>query len=135
LTVLPIRLDGDVADDANAVNPAKMISEAKLCKAGTGKKSVLLKSPLEGPNELKALWDLAREVRGYLKKNPVDADYVIYADYVFCPKMGAGVRAFCGVRPQGRVGNHRSAELAPSGLPEHQADIDRKLQQAPCESL
>jgi hypothetical protein len=34
---------------------------------------------------MKILWDLAREFREYVKKNPVDADYVLYADYVFNP--------------------------------------------------
>ena len=50
------------------------------------KQSVLLKASLADPNELKALWDLAREFRDYVKKNPIDADYVLYADYVFNPQ-------------------------------------------------
>jgi hypothetical protein len=29
---------------------------------------------------------LAREFRDYAKKNPTDADYVLYADYVFNPQ-------------------------------------------------
>jgi hypothetical protein len=40
-----------------------------------------------GPNELKILWDLAREFREYCRKNPSGADYALYADYGFNPEQ------------------------------------------------
>jgi hypothetical protein len=30
---------------------------------------------------MKRLWDFAREVRGFSRKNPLDADYILYTDY------------------------------------------------------
>jgi hypothetical protein len=63
-----------------------MINEAGLCKARAAKQSVLLKASQADPNELKSLWDLAREFRDYARKNPPEADYVLYADYVFNPQ-------------------------------------------------
>ena len=115
---------------ASADNLAKMINEAGLCKAVPAKQSVLLKASQADPNEMKVLWDLAREFRDYVKKNPTDADYVLYADYRLHPaKLGAGIRAFRCVRPPGRVGHRGYAELASPRLPEHQADIEGRLRQ------
>jgi hypothetical protein len=57
-----------------------------LCKAEPAKQALLLKASQADPNEMKVLWDLAREFRDYAKKNPVDADYVLYADYRFNPQ-------------------------------------------------
>lgn len=59
-----------------------MINDAKLCRALPSKDTLLLRSSQEGPNEMKKLWDLARDFRDYVKKNPHDADYVLYADYI-----------------------------------------------------
>jgi hypothetical protein len=78
---------GDAANTASSTDLAKMINDAGLCKALPAKESVLLKASQADPNELKILWDLAREFRDYVKKNPLDADYVLYADYVFNPQQ------------------------------------------------
>jgi len=86
LVVFPARIGGNAADAASATDLAKMITDAGLCKAAPAKQSVLLKASQADPNELKALWDMAREFRDHAKKNPADADYVLYADYVFNPK-------------------------------------------------
>jgi hypothetical protein len=86
LVVFPVRIGGNAADAASAADLAKMITDAGLCKAVPAKQSVLLKATHDDPNELKALWDMAREFRDYAKKNPADADYVLYAVYVFNPK-------------------------------------------------
>ena len=72
--------------DASAADLAKMINDAGLCQADAAKQSLLLKASQADPNELKVLWDLAREFRDYVKKNPTDADYVLYADYIFSPQ-------------------------------------------------
>jgi hypothetical protein len=86
LMVFPARIGGNAADFASAADLAKMITDAGLCKAVPAKQSALLKASQADPNELKALWDMAREFRDYAKKNPADADYVLYADYVFNPR-------------------------------------------------
>ena len=41
---------------------------------------------MNDPNEMNKLMDMAREFRGYVKKNPPDTDYVLYADYLFTPE-------------------------------------------------
>ena len=38
------------------------------------------------PNELKTLWNLAREFRNFVRTHPPAADYALYADYVFNPQ-------------------------------------------------
>jgi hypothetical protein len=85
LVVFPARIGGNAADATSAADLAKMIDDAGLCKAAPAKQPVLLKASQPDPNELKALWDMAREFRDYAKKNPADADYVLYADYGFNP--------------------------------------------------
>ncbi len=84
LVVFPVRLGG-AADAASAADLVKMINDAGLLKAAPARESPLLKAPQADPNEMKVLWDLAREFREYVKRSPVDADYVLYADYVFNP--------------------------------------------------
>jgi hypothetical protein len=86
LMVFPVRIGGEAVDEASAADLAKMINEAGLCKAVPAKQSVLLKASQADPNELKALWDLSREFRDYVKKNRPEADYVLYADYIFNPQ-------------------------------------------------
>jgi hypothetical protein len=86
LAVFPIRIGGNAADAAGAADVAKMIAAAGLCKAEAAKHSLLLKASQADPNELKVLWDLAREFRDHARNNPADADYVLYADYVFSPQ-------------------------------------------------
>jgi len=86
LIVFPVRIGGKAVDEASATHLAKMIKDARLCKAEPAKQSLLLKASQADPNELKALWGLAREFRDYARKNPATADYVLYADYVFNPQ-------------------------------------------------
>ncbi|HNW72376.1 MAG TPA: hypothetical protein PKN44_02005 [Bacteroidales bacterium] len=81
LMVFPLRVNGQ-ANNKGADELVKMINDMRMCKASAAKDEVLLKSSQEGPNELKKLWDLARDFRDYVKKNPVDADYALYADYI-----------------------------------------------------
>ena len=87
LTILPVRIGAieKAEDAATASDLARMINEAGLCKAAPAKQSLLLKASMNDPNEMNKLWALAREFRDYAKKNPSDADYVLYADYIFTP--------------------------------------------------
>jgi len=88
LVVFPVRvrIADNAADAASAADLAKMINDAGMCKAEPAKQPLLLKASQEDPNEAKVLWDLAREFRDYVKKNPTDADYVLYADCRFNPE-------------------------------------------------
>jgi hypothetical protein len=86
LMIFASRIGGTTVDTASAGNLAKMINEAGLCRAIPAEQTVLLKASLADPNEMKKLWYLAREFRDYIKQNPLDADYVLYADYIFNPQ-------------------------------------------------
>jgi len=83
--IYPVRMSGAV-NAGSATDLVKLIADAGLCMAAPAKQSVLLKATHDDPNEMKALWDMAREFRDYVKKNPADADYVLYADYGFNPQ-------------------------------------------------
>ncbi|MDP4281301.1 MAG: hypothetical protein Q8867_04050 [Bacteroidota bacterium] len=85
LMIFPVRMGEDVSK-TRADNLVKLIKEAGLCNTILAKDSILLKSSRENPNEMKVLWDLARDFRDYIKKNPKEADYVLYADYTFNPQ-------------------------------------------------
>lgn len=80
--VLGVRMDRGV-NVTNASDLAKRISEIKLFQTAVpAKHPVLLKASLSG-DQLEYLWAIAREFQAYVKKNPPDADYVLYADYIF----------------------------------------------------
>lgn len=85
LVIFPVRIGG-AANAASAKELATMISNAGLCTSTPAAQSPLLKASQADPNELKVLWALARDFREYCRKNPTDADYVLYADYVFNPE-------------------------------------------------
>lgn len=86
LAIYPVRAGGAV-QAASAIELASMISSAGLCTSIPAVLSPLLKSSQAEPNEMKILWDLAREFREYTRKNPADAEYVLYADYSFNPEQ------------------------------------------------
>jgi hypothetical protein len=86
LLVFSARVGGKAADALSATDLAGLINTGKLFTASPAGQAVLLKASQAEPNELKVLWDLAREFRDYARKNPPEADYVLYADYVFNPQ-------------------------------------------------
>lgn len=81
-----IRVAENATETGNAADLAKAINDAGLCQARAAQRTLLLKASQEDPNEAKVMWDLAREFREVVKKIPVDADYVLYADYRFNPQ-------------------------------------------------
>jgi hypothetical protein len=83
LMVLGVRMDGAV-NITNASDLAKRIGETKLFQAAVpAKQPALLEAKLAGGDQMRYLWTIAREFQAYVKKNPPDADYVLYADYIF----------------------------------------------------
>lgn len=85
LMAFPARIGGKEIDTGSAANLAKLINGAKLGTASAGQ-AMLLKSSQADPNEQKVLWNLARDFRESVRKNPPTADYTLYADYVFNPQ-------------------------------------------------
>jgi hypothetical protein len=86
LLVYPARIGGNKVSVASASNVVQLLNQAGLCKAIPAEQTILLKASQADPNELKALWDLAREFRDYVRAHPPAADYALYADYVFNPQ-------------------------------------------------
>ncbi len=86
LLVYPVRIGGNKVSVASASNVVQLLNKAGLCKAIPAEQTILLKASQADPNELKALWDLAREFRDYVRAHPPAADYALYADYVFNPQ-------------------------------------------------
>jgi hypothetical protein len=81
--VLGVRIDRAV-NVTNATDLAKRISQARLFQSVVpARQPVLLEAKITGGDQQKYLWALAREFQAYVKKNPPDADYVLYADYLF----------------------------------------------------
>ncbi len=88
LMVLPARVGmaDEAAEAGSAADLAKVVNDAGLCKAEAAKQSRSLEASKPDPNEMKILWDLARDFRDYARENPTDADYVLKAHYVFNPQ-------------------------------------------------
>jgi hypothetical protein len=86
LLVYPTRIGGKEVSVPGATNIVRLINQTGLCQAVPAEQPVLLKTSLADPNELKALWNLAGEFRGFVRTNPPAADYALYADYVFNPQ-------------------------------------------------
>jgi tetratricopeptide (TPR) repeat protein len=86
LTVFPAQV-GDTTISASSTQVVTMITDAGLCKAVPATQSVSLKVSRGDPNELKALWSLARAFREYCKTSPVGSDYALSADYAFNPEQ------------------------------------------------
>jgi hypothetical protein len=86
LLVYPARIGGNEVSVFSATNIVRLLNQAGLCKAVPAEQPMLLKTSLADPNELKALWNLAREFRDFVRTHPPAADYALYADYVFNPQ-------------------------------------------------
>jgi hypothetical protein len=86
LLVYSAGIVGKEASVPGATNVVRLLNQAGLCKAVPAKQTVPLKTSLPDPNEQKALWDLAREFRDFVRVHPPAADYVLYADYAFNPQ-------------------------------------------------
>lgn len=84
--IYPARIGGSEASVSSATNIAGLINAASLCQSVPAGQTMVLKASLADPNELKALWGLAREFRDYVRAHPPETDYALYADYVFNPQ-------------------------------------------------
>lgn len=84
LVVFPLRVMRQ-SDDYATGELVKLVNEGGLSKALISKNPLLLKPSVQDPNEMKALWDMAKQFRDYLKTNPQEGDYFLYGDYAFTP--------------------------------------------------
>lgn len=83
VVVIPVAAP-DRSENEVAGRIAKAISDARLFKSASNPTDpIALPHPRSDPNEMKMLWDLARELREYVQKHPPSADYVLCADYRF----------------------------------------------------
>lgn len=121
LVVFPVRarIAENAAQAGSAADLAKTINDAGLCKAEPAKQPLLLKASQADPNLMKVMWDLAREFREYVQKNPVDADYVLYADYRFNPQLWQA--GFVHFIVCDRKGEWVIADLQNSDCPDYQS--------------
>ncbi len=77
--VYPVRI-GSGTDKKCAAELAEMLNEQSVCQAVVSK--VDPKLQIKGdPNQQKVLWDTARAFRQFVRKNPPEVDYAMYADY------------------------------------------------------
>jgi len=86
LLVYQPRIGGNKTSVPSATNIVRLLNQVGLCKAVQAEQPILLKTSLADPNEMKALWNLAREFRDFVRTNPPAADFALYADYVFNPQ-------------------------------------------------
>ena len=86
LLVYPARIGGNETSVPSATNVVQLLNQAGLCKAVQAEQTVLLKTSLADPNEMKGLWNLAREFRDFVRAHPPATDYALYADYGFNPQ-------------------------------------------------
>lgn len=86
---------GDEWSPESATHLAQMINAAKLAKAAAAEKGPQL--DVKGDmNEQKVLWGMARAFREQVQKQPPDADYVLYPDYLMGKNVVGGVHfAIC----------------------------------------
>jgi len=84
--VYPPRIGGKQTSVQSATNLVALLNQTDFCKAEAADQPILLKASLADPNELKALWSLAREFREFIRAHPPAADYSLYADYAFNPE-------------------------------------------------
>jgi hypothetical protein len=80
LAVFPVRI-GSSLDTECAVHLARTLPRAAICQSGGIVRPVAFLASRPAANE-KTLWELAREVRDYVRKHPTGADYTLYAEYV-----------------------------------------------------
>lgn len=118
LVVFPART-GATVDAASAASVAALLNEAKLFAARPATDAPTLDTPPPDPNEMKMLWDLARAFRAWLKAHPQDADYALYADYVFTP--GRWEAGFVHFVVCDRAGEWVVVDLRNSHHPDYQA--------------
>jgi len=86
MEVYPPRVGGQEPSLSSATNVVRLIKATALCQAVPADQPLVLKASLADPNELKALWSLAREFRDYVRAHPPATDYALYADYAFNPQ-------------------------------------------------
>jgi hypothetical protein len=84
MTVFPVRIGVDANHTAGSGGIVDGINKAGLLRAVAAQNPLPFSSRLSS-NELRWLWDLARDFREYVRNNPVDSEYALCANYGFNP--------------------------------------------------
>lgn len=119
LEVRGVRVRGAV-DSARTAELAALINDAGLCRARAVAQPPVLDASQSGSDESRVLWNLARAFRDYNRETPTDADYALYADYVFDPRdwqHGYVHFVVCD-----RTGEWVIVDLQNNNLPDYQAE-------------
>lgn len=94
LVVFPVRAGGESRAD-QAVQLAHSLTKTGVTRAVAATEGPSLDIQ-RSMNEQKVLWDMARAFREYVRKNPPDADYALFADYIMSNSaVGAVHVAMC----------------------------------------
>lgn len=118
---------GDELSSEGATNISKLINEAKLTKATAANSGPAIKAKGD-INEQKVLWSMANAFRDHVRKQPPDADYVLYTDYLMNgEKVGAVHFAVCDRQGQLIIADYQNEHHADfkAIAPKSRADADR----------
>jgi len=86
---------GDVFSPESAMALAALINDKALTRATASEDGPRFEIA-RNPNEQKVLWSMARQFSEYIQKNPPEADYALFADYLMGRKAVGGVHfAIC----------------------------------------
>ena len=83
LRLFPVQI-GKALDPNCAKHLAEMLSSRGLCLADVSAKAPRFDLK-PTPDEQRRLWELARAFRKHVRKNPPEADYVLFAEYILNP--------------------------------------------------
>jgi hypothetical protein len=100
LAVYPVHAEGTFSAES-ASNIAVAVAKGKLANANAVADGPRIESHAD-MNEQKVLWTMARGLSEYVKKNPPEADYVLYADYIMS-NSGVGAVHFSICNRQGEL--------------------------------
>lgn len=135
IAVFPVRL-GSAVDTECAVNLARALPRAGICHACGVIRPVAFVASRPDATE-KSLWELAREFRDYVRKNPTGADYALYAEYVLGdapPEYRALHLILCDARGEWVIVDRQDfsapdlKEIRPASKTEADALVVRRLQ-------
>ena len=128
LLVYPMRVEGAFSAES-ASNVAAAVVKLKLAHAKFASEGPRIE-PVADINEQKILWATARTLSEFVKKNPPEADYVLYADYMI-GKGGVNAVHFAICNRNGELvvveHQNRNTSEFKSISPSNREDCDRLL--------
>ena len=128
LLVYPARIGGNKTSVPSATNVVRLLNQAGLCKAVQAEQTDSPQSFAGRSERAEGAVESGARVPGFCPHQSARGRLRALRRLRFqSAKRGAGLRAFRGVRPQGRMGDCGHAKLASSRLPEHRDHFPRPL--------